>query len=196
MKKILLIFCTIIILLSLTGCMMTTKYHITESPVLQEDEHDGIEVQCLYLDKEAIKTRHGLKNNPFLPPPMLATPKYMIIFELKIKNLEEAPVKIDIRDIHLYYKDKRYSAVSKNQMEMKIDDFTEKGTDKAIQKRIAKNYMLGDIRTIEGLSETKKYLVFMSGFKDRGDAELILPFKSIDDLEAGEFMFYYDFKLK
>ena len=193
MKKILLIFCTIIILLSLTGCMMTTKYHITESPVLQEDEHDGIEVQCLYLDREAIIKRHGTKGNPFLAPVMLATPHPAIIFELTIKNLEEAPLKLDIRDIDFYFSDKSYRPMSMSLMNDKIDDYAENGFDKTKQKRLAKAYMLGDIKKIPGNSEVKGYLVYMKGFKDRGEGELLLPFKTPDGYEAGEFTFYYSF---
>ncbi len=198
MKKLYLLIPFLIILLFsvfLTGCQ-TPKYITTDSPVLQTDEFGGIEIQCLYLDKEAINKRHGYKNNPFVAPPMTFTPMPIIIFEITIKNTEPAPVKIDSRDIEFYYSDKSYSPMSKVQMEDKIDENTKKGTDKIKQKRIARAYMLGDIRTIPGNSEVKGYLVFMRSFKDRGEGELILPFKSSADIEICDFSFFYNFKMK
>ena len=196
-KSYLLIPFLIILLFSvfITGCQ-TPKYHTTDSPLLQSDENSGIEVQCLFLDKEAILKRHGVKNNPFLAPPMIATPQPILIFELKINNMEPAPIKLDIRDIEFYYKDKRYRAMSKSQIYDKIDEFGDNGMDKRKQKRVAIGYMLGDIKTIPGNSEVIGYLVFMSGFSDRGTGELVLPFRTIDNLEITDFTFYYNFMLK
>ena len=194
MKKILITLA--ILLLILSGCVMTTKYHITDSPLLQYDDSDGIEVQCLYLDREAITKRHNYKGNPFLAPEMVFTPTYSIIFELKIKNKENSPVKLDIRDIEFYYNDRRYRATSKSQIEDKINEYSRNGTDRLKQKRIAKAFMLGDIRTIPGNGEVKAYLVFMSSFPDRGEGELILPFKSQDGINITDFSFNYNFQLK
>ncbi len=182
-------------LLSFSSCQ-TAKYPISESPALQKGEINGIDVECLYLDEAVIKTRHGSKNNPFLPVPMIFTPQPAIIFELKIINKDSAPLKIDMRDVEFYYNDKSYRPMSKLDMEIKIDDTAEKGTDRVKQKRIAKAYMLGDIKKIEGNSEAKGYIVYMAGFKDRGKADLTLFFKSLDNIDAGEIKFNYNFKLK
>ena len=195
MKKSLLIFFTIMLLLSLTGCMMTTKYHITDSPVLQKDENSDIEIQCLYLDREMIVKRHGTKHNPFLPPQMAFTPKTAIIFELRIKNNDSAPMKLDIRDIYFYFNNIHYNAMSKTQIEDQISDLATNSMDRIKQERIAKAYMLGDIKTIEGNSTAKGYLVFMSGFKDRGEGELVLPFRTVSGDDITDFSFYYNFNM-
>ena len=198
MKKyfILYVFLLIIMLFALNSCMMTTKYHISEDPILQEDEQDGIYVKCLYLDREAIIKKHGTKTNPFLSPTNLITPKTIIIFELTINNKDEAPLKLDKRDILFYYNNKSYKSMSKSQMEDKIDEADLKGLDRQKQKNIASRYMFKDITIIPGNSEHKGYLIFMKGFEDRGEGDLNLQFKSVDDLSAGDFTFYYDFVIK
>ncbi len=193
-KRFLPVVFTVFLFSFLVSCQ-TSKFHIAEGPILQTAEVNGIYVECLYLDEEAIKKRHGTSDNPFLPVFMVFTPKPAIVFELKIVNMDSAPLKIDSRDIQFYFNDKNYRPFTKVQMEMQIDDTVEKGSDRLKQKKIAKTYMLGDTRTIEGNSEVKGYLVYMAGFPDRGKAELILPFKSLDNIDTGEIKFDYNFKL-
>ncbi len=197
MKKSILTVSLLVVIFTilLTGCT-TPKYHKTDSPILQTDEYADIEIQCLYLDREMILKRHGIKHNPFLPPQMSFTPKTAIIFEIKIKNNDSAPMKLDIRDVQFYFNDMDFRAMSKTQMEDQIDEFSTNGMDKIKKGRTAKAYMLGDIKIIEGNSEAKGYLVFMSGFKDRGDAELVLPFKGISGDDITDFSFHYSFGMK
>ncbi len=187
---------TVILLLMLSSCTITKKYHITDSSLIQEDEHDGIKVKCEYLDRQEIIKRHGAKNNPFLAPPMIITPHPAIIFELTITNMEETAVKLDIRDIDLYYNDKSYMPMSQSDMEIKIDDDEIKGFYKNKQRKMAEKKMLSNVETIPGMSEKKGYLVFMRNFKKKGNAELVLLFRTQDDMEAGEFTFNYDFYMK
>ena len=194
MKKILLLFIIFFSLLVI-GCV-TPKYHESESPIVQSDNINDIEVQCRFLSHDDIVKIHGFKHNPFLNPPMVITPQIVLVFELTIKNQEEAPIKLDIRDIEFIYGDKTRKPLSKVQIEDKIDEFNDHGLEKARQRRIASAFMLGDIKKIEGNSTVKGYLVFMGGFKDRGNSELYLPFKTIDNFEAGDFTFYYDFRTK
>jgi hypothetical protein len=101
----------------------TPKYHITESPLLQKMEVNGIDVECLYLDKAAIIARHGKTENPFLPPNLAITPQYIAVFELKITNLDTAPVKLSMRDVILIYNNREYKALSKPQIEDKIKEY-------------------------------------------------------------------------
>ena len=194
MKKILLIFIIFFSLL-IIGCV-TPKYHESESSIVQSDDINDIEVKCRFLSHNDIINIHGFKHNPFVDPPIVLTPKPVLVFELTIQNREEAPIKLDIRDIEFFYNDKSYKPLSKVQIEDKINEFGDNGMDKAKQKRIASAYMLGDIKKIEGNSTVKGYLVFMGGFKDKGSSELYLPFKTVDSYEAGNFTFYYDFRRK
>ncbi len=179
----------------LVSCQSSAVYHVAENPALQRSENNGIIVECRYLDRAAIETRHGKDGNPFLAPPYIFTPQYAIIFELKILNNDGAPLKLDIRDVEFYYNDKRYRPMSKSAMEMQIEELTEKGSNRIKQERIAKMFMLGDVKNIEGNSEAKGYLVFMGAMKDKGNGELTLTFLTQDNLEAGELKFNYDFRL-
>lgn len=173
----------------------TPKYHITESPLLQKKEVNGIDVECLYLDKAAIMARHGKTENPFLPPSMVITPQSIIVFELKIKNLDTAAVKLSMRDVIFTYNNTEYKALSKAKIEDKIKEYAKNSKDRIKQERVAKGYMIGDIKTINGNSEFKGYVVFMGGFKDKGAGELKLYFTTPDGYDAGEMLFNYDFTL-
>ena len=192
MKKILLIMISVLFVLSLTACI-TPKYYETDSPLIQEDEDYGIKIKCSFIDHETIVERHGFKHNPFLPPPMVVTPQPILVYEFTIKNLEEAPIKLDIRDVNFYFNGKSYRPVSKVQIEDKINEFGDSGMDKGRQRRTAKRFMLGDIRVIDGMSEVKGYLLFMGSFREKGETEMNVPFRTINNLEAGDFTFYYDF---
>ena len=75
MKKSILLLFIITSVFALSSCMMTSKYHITDSPILQEDESGGVKIQCTYLDRNEIIKRHGTRHNPFLAPPKVITPE-------------------------------------------------------------------------------------------------------------------------
>jgi hypothetical protein len=55
--------------------------------------------------------------------------------------------------------------------------------------------MLGDVKTINGNSEVKGYVVFMGGLKERGEGDLKLYFTTPDGYDAGEMSFNYNLKL-
>lgn len=178
----------------LVSCQFTSPYLAAQGPVAQVAEGNDITVKCTYLDPVAIEARHGYRYNPFFAPELSFTPQKMLVFELEITNTDSAPVKLDIRDINLYYNDKAYRPMSTVQMEKKIDDYAE-SQSRIREKRVARTYMYENIETIEGNSVKAKYLVFMANFKDKGDVELDLPLKTPDNFDAGEFTFKYSFKL-
>ena len=86
--------------------------------------------------------------------------------------------------------------MSRHKMEVKIEEEVSKGSEKIIRERIVKKYMFKDIEKIKGNQTVTKYIVYMKNLKDRGEGELIVPLFTLDGLDAAEFTFYYDFKIK
>ncbi len=197
MKNKLLLFSIVLFnIFALNSCMITPKYHITDSYKVQENENDGIRIKCTYLNREDIIKRHGTKHNPFLAPYRVMTPQPVIIFELEITNLEEGVIKLDQRKIDFFYNDKNYTPMSRLKMRMKIEDEVTKGSERLRQERIVKQYMFNDIEKIKGNQTVTKYIIYMRNLKDRGESELVIPIYTIDGLEAADFSFFYNFTTK
>lgn len=173
------------------ACGMTEPYLAPEAAEeFQVQEIEGIIVKCKALTQPEIKRRHGARTNPFLPPPMMITPKQMIIYELEITNNDSAPLKMDIRDITLYYNEADIIPMSPKDMDDKITDYSE---SKLKEKRIAKEFMFSNVEIIDGNSTVKGYIIFMATLRTGIDAEFVTGFRTIDNDDAGSVSFKYNY---
>lgn len=184
----------LIFVLILSSCMHSEPYHRSESPMLQVAELNDIHVECLYLDRNDIIKRHGLKENPFLAPSLSFTPRQILIFELNIFNNDSAPLRLDTRDVNLYFNN-LYKPLRTIQMDEKIVSFSDSPVHSYEQNK-ARQYMLPNVTIIPAYSSRKGYIVFMAQFQGKGKAELVIDFTSEQELPAGEFKFDYDLIMK
>ncbi len=179
------------IILTLPSCMQLDPYHKSETPVLQISEANDIQVECVYLDREEIISRHGLKENPFLAPSLSFTPRQMLVFEVNIMNNDSPLLVLDNRDVRLYFNNNLYKPLRTIQMEEKIESFSDSSIN-TYENKIAKKYMLPNVVKIKGNSSRKGYLVFMGQMDAKGKAELMMDFTSEKGLLSGEMTFEYD----
>jgi len=193
---IFILFFLLTIILLISSCDTIRPYLSAKELPLQTAEKNGIAVECLYLNYNDIENKHGWKANPFLPPDLGFTPKQMIVFDLKITNKENAPVILNSKYVSLHYGDKTYSPMSKVDMDMKIEEWA---TDRAYilpENRIAKQYMLPAIATINEGKTVTGYYVFMGGFAGKNmPTELVLSFTTPAGKEAADITFAYTLTL-
>lgn len=183
---------TVLIFIS---CGMTKPYFAPEpGEEFQMQEANEIIVKCRNLSQSEIKKMHGTRTNPFTPPPMMVTPQKMIIYELEITNNDTAPLKIDIRDINLFYNDKDIRPMSQKDMYDKITAYSDK-SNKLREKRVAKKFMFPNVKTIAAGSTVKGYIVFMATIRGQGfDAEFVPAFRTVSNDDAGSVSFKYKYK--
>ena len=190
------LFFIISILLLISSCDTAKPFLKTAEPPLQVVEQNGVQVECLYLNYNDMEKRHGWKANPFLPPDLGLTPQQMIVFELKITNKENAPVVLSLKNIELFFGDKRFIPLSGRDMEAKIDDFADEKTDKLKENSIAQEFMLPGLTTIKDNRTQKGYLVFMGAFRGKDiPTELFLSFTTPDKKTAADITFNYTLTL-
>ncbi|MCL2295050.1 MAG: hypothetical protein FWC36_09340 [Spirochaetes bacterium] len=186
-----------ILLLMILACTTTRPFLASKEPAKQYAYQNGVFVECLYLHFMDMEKRHGHIANPFLPPDLGLTPQQMIVFELTIRNEDDAPIRLDNRQISLFYGGRRFAPMSASDMERKIEEHAERRFILR-EKRVAQTHMLPSITTIRGNQTVTGYLVFMGGFRDRREtlAELVLPFTSVGGLPVAEFTFTYTLTLR
>jgi len=189
------LFLLIILLLAISSCELERPYIKSTEPMLQEVEVNGVYVECKYMNYRDLEKKHGYKANPFLPPDLALTPKQTIVFDLKIRNNDSAPVMLNIKDVDLLFGDTRYRPMSPAEMQDNIEEYAERN-ENLEQNRVAKKFMLPYIKTIGGNRTESGYLVFMGGFRGRNiPTELSLTFTTLDKHTAAEINFTYTLTL-
>lgn len=189
------LFLLFTLLLLISSCDTQRPYLKSEEPALQEVELNGIHVECLYMNFNDIEKKHGWKANPFLPPDLAITTKQTLVFDLKITNKDNTPVVLNRKNVTLHFGDKNSMPMSMADMADKIDEYAERA-DNLSENRVAKQYMLPSVTTINGNKTTTGYLVFMGGFSGRNiPTELTLTFTTPNGNTAADITFAYTLTL-
>jgi len=194
-KQIFVLFFITALVLLISSCSTQRPYIAASGPALQEAEINGVHVTCLYLNLNDIEKRHGFRANPFFPPDLAVTPQHMIVFELTITNKDSAPIRLENRRVELFLGDRRYTPMSRGDMEAKIEEHSER-RDRLTESRVAQQFMLSSITNIRGNGTATGYLVFMGPFRGRDiPTELVLPFSTPDGASAADITFSYTLTL-
>ena len=75
----------LILLFIITGCgSLKSKPPLSAEQAYQRIENEDVVLEFTFLDQDILTQRHGTKDNPFLPPPIVLTPYRFYVFNLTI----------------------------------------------------------------------------------------------------------------